>query len=421
MRIQSLNDLVIQARQGDLEAYSKLIKVTQPMAYSLSWCVLHDAALAHDATQEAYLRAFRRLADLVEPGAFLSWLRRIVITAATNMKRTQRTTLLRLDDVPDIPVLDATEESWSEAQRQQLAAAILTLTSEERRLCDRRYHGHWSILRLAEAEGVDEAVMRKRLQRVRDKLRKEIEMSEKNGLPPEGIMTELPRKIVELLARPKLTDLPENPVGKTQELLRSIYSDFAELEVPEMFNVSDAQKMIGTDIFYLQPHEMHHVDSHRILRYDLTIPILLAMRYENHPIRIWAAGKVYRRCQSDPMHLEAFHQAEVLWIDKTEHVDAWRLAGEVLQSVELLIPGSTVRIVPTKYPMCTQAWDLEVELDGNWNEVLAWGTYTPSIVRSLGANPDLVSAVGVGYGLERLAMLRYRIDDVRKIELAKIG
>jgi phenylalanyl-tRNA synthetase alpha chain len=62
-----------------------------------------------------------------------------------------------------------------------------------------------------------------------------------------------------------------------------------------------------------------------------------------------------------------------------------------------------------------------VELDGNWIEVLAWGIYTPSIVTRLGANPDLVCAVGVGYGLERLAMLRYRIDDVRKIELARIS
>jgi hypothetical protein len=44
-----------------------------------------------------------------------------------------------------------------------------------------------------------------------------------------------------------------------------------------------------------------------------------------------------------------------------------------------------------------------------------------TIVSRLGAAPDLVSAVGVGYGLERLAMLRYRIDDVRKIELAGIG
>jgi len=93
-------------------------------------------------------------------------------------------TLLRLDDVPDVAILDEEEHCWSEGQRQQLAAALLTLTSEERQLCDRRYHGRWSTTRLAAQAGVDEATMRKRLQRVRDKLRKEIEMSERRGVPP---------------------------------------------------------------------------------------------------------------------------------------------------------------------------------------------------------------------------------------------
>ena len=125
--------------------------------------------------------------------------------------------------------------------------------------------------------------------------------------------------------------------------------------------------------------------------------------------------------QTDLQTLEAFHQAEVLWIDKSGQIDAWQLAGKVLRSVDLLVPGPGVRIIPTKYPMCTQAWELEVDLDVNWIEVLARGAYTPSIVSRLGADPDLVSAVGVGYGLERLAMLRYRIDDVRKIELARIS
>src|SRR5207244_13514722 len=106
------------------------------------------------------------------------------------------------------------------------------------------------------------------------------------------------------------------------------------------------------------------------------------------------------------MHLEAFHQAEVLWVDKSEQLDAWRIAGEVLKSVDVLLPGSVVRIVPTHYPMCRQAWELEIERDGHWWEVIAWGVFTDKIVSHLGTDRKGVTAAGVGYGLERLARLR---------------
>jgi len=147
--MEMLNNVVARARAGDLDACSRLVQATQVMVYAVALGVLRDPDMARDATQEAYLRAFRRLADLEEPGAFLSWLRRIVITVASSMRQARRTTLLRLDDVPIVPVLDEAETSWSEGQRQLLAGALLTLTGSERRLCDRRYHGHWSTARLA--------------------------------------------------------------------------------------------------------------------------------------------------------------------------------------------------------------------------------------------------------------------------------
>ena len=80
-----------------------------------------------------------------------------------------------------------------------------------------------------------------------------------------------------------------------------------------------------------------------------------------------------------------------------------------------------MKIVPTQYPMCSQAWELEVEDDGRWFEVLAWGVFTDKIVRHLGGNPDIHTAIGIGCGLERLAMLRYGIDDIRKIGVAKVA
>jgi RNA polymerase sigma-70 factor (ECF subfamily) len=416
-----LNALVVRAQQGDLEAYGQLVQATQAMVYAVALGVARDSTMAEDAVQEAYLRAFRRLGDLEEPGAFLSWLRRIVIAVALNMRRGRRLTLLQLDDIPEIPVLDEEETSWSELQRQRLAGALLTLTSQERRLCDRRYHGHWSTARLARDAGVDEPAMRKRLQRIRDKLRKEMEMAEQRGIRPDEIRPDLPERVIELLARPQLTDLPENPVGGTLELLRTVYADFDEQSLPEIVDSAEARKTIGDDALYLDPLELHRVDEGRILRYDLTLPLLLTVRYEGQPLRIWTAGKVYRVCQIDATHLDAFHQAEVLCLDEGGRLDPWRITGQVLQSIDLLFPGRAVKIVPTEYPMCSQAWELEVEDDGRWSEVLAWGIFTDRIVRHLGGNPDLHTAIGVGYGLERLAMLRYGIDDIRKIDVASVA
>jgi RNA polymerase sigma-70 factor, ECF subfamily len=420
--VESLADLVARAQRGDVAAFGSVVRATQMMAYAVARRVLCDPTMAEDATQDAYLRAFRRLKDLDEPAAFPSWFRRIVITVALNMRRKRRVTLLRLDDVPDVPILDETETSWSELQRQRLAAALLTLTSEERQLCDRRYHGRWSTARLARHCGVDESTLRKRLQRIRDRLRREVEMAEQRGINPDEVRSDLPDRVVELLARPRLTDLPENPVGKIVDLLRSAYPEFVERDLPEVVDFAEARKTIGEDALYLDPRELHRIDdAGRILRYDLTLPLLLTVRYEGRPLRIWAAGKAYRLCQVDATHLEAFHQAEIFWLDERSQVDPWRLTARVFQSVDGVLPNRTVKIVPTEYPMCSQAWELAVEDEGQWVEVLAWGVFTDKIVHHVGGDPGKHVAVGVGCGLERLAMLRYHIDDARKIEAAKVA
>jgi len=369
--MDTLSQLVVAARDGDLDACGQLVQATQTMAYAVAVGVLRDPAAAQDATQQAYLRAFRRVGDLQEPAAFTGWLRRIVITIALNMRRTQRRTLLRLDDIPETPVLDEAETRWTDLQRHRLSAALLTLTPEERQVCDRRYHGRWSVARLAAHAGVDDAVMRKRLQRIRDRLRKEIEMSEQRGIDPQDIRADLPATVVELLARPRLTDLPENPVGRTRDLLRGVFAEFAEQSLPEVVDLAEAQRTVGPDPTYVDPLELHRIDDGRILRYDLTLPLLLTVRYAGVPLKIWTSGKAYRAGQIDAMHLDAFHQAEVMWLDDRSRLDPWQVTARVLQSVDAVLPGRTVKIVPTSYAMCSQAWELEVDDDGRWSEVMA--------------------------------------------------
>jgi RNA polymerase sigma-70 factor (ECF subfamily) len=236
--VEELTQLVERAQGGNLDAFGRLVAATQRMTYAVAKGVLREPALAEDATQETYLRAFRRLTDLDRPGGFIPWLRRIAISVALNMRRARRTTFLQLDDAGEVPVLDEAESTWSDEQRRRLAAAFLVLTADERRLCDRRYHGQWSTARLAADMAVDEAVVRKRLQRIRDKLRKEIEVSEQRGIGADEIRADLPSKVVELLAHPKLTDLPENPVGRTLHQLQTAFADYTEVQLPEIVDCS---------------------------------------------------------------------------------------------------------------------------------------------------------------------------------------
>ena len=413
--------LVRSAQSGDVAAFGQLVEATQAMAIGAATSVLRDGGLAQDAAQESFLRAHRRLGDLDDPAAFAGWLRRIVVSTALNMRRARRVTLLQLDDVPDVPVLDEAETQWTERQRRRLAKALLTLSTEDRRLCDRRYHGGWTTTRLAAEAGVPDTVMRKRLQRVRDKLRKEIEMAEQRALRPEEIRADFPARIVELLARPRLTDLPDNPVGKVLDVLRAVYADFTGIELPDVVDLADARRSVADDAVYIETHELQRVDERRILRYDLTLPLLLNVRFHGAPLRLWAAGKAYRVCEPDATHLDAFHQAEVFWVDERSRLDAWQVTARVLQSIDRLLPGRAVKIVPTQYAMCRQAWELEVEVDGTWSEVLAWGEFSDRIVRHLGADPARHTAIGVGHGLERLAMLKYGIDDIRKISIASVA
>ena len=416
-----LNQLVERARNGDVDAFAEVVRATEQMAFALACGVLSDAALAQDAVQEAYLTGFRRLADLNDAAAFLTWFRRIVITAAIDARRARRLTFVQLEDVPDVPVLDESETHWTEGQRQRLAQALLALTPEERRICDRRYHGSWTTARLAAAVGIDETAMRKRLQRIRDKLRKEIEMSERRAIDSTQMPGDLPGKIAELLSRPQLTDLPENPVGQVLMLLRQVYADFTERELPEVVDWAAAERSIGPEALYVDAAELHRIDDGRILRYDLTLPLLMNVRYGGTPLRIFSTGKAYRVCQPDTMHLEAFHQAEVFCLDDRARLDKWEVMALVLRSVEATMPGLPVRMMPTTYPMCSEAWDIDVEWNGRWWEVLAFGVFTDRVVSHLGADPGVHTAVGVGYGLERLAMLRYRIDDIRKLDVASVA
>ena len=419
---QPLTDLVVRAQRGDVEAYARLVEATQRMVHGVALSVLRDSTTAQDAAQQAYLRAFRRLSDLQEPASFAGWLRRIVITVAFNMRRARRVTFVTLDDIPDVPVLDESESRWSEAQRHRLASALLSLTPEERQLCDRRYHGQWTTARLAAQAGVDEAAMRKRLQRIRDKLRKEMEVSEQRGIRPEDIMQDLPARVVELLAHPRLTDLPENPVGKTLDALRGVYADFTEQGLPEVVDLAEARKTIGNegDVRRSDRAASHRRRTDSALRPHVAAPAHGALRGE--------ATADLGCGQGIPCRQGGRHAPRGLPSGRGALARRARTAGFVADDRTRTLnpsigcfPAAPSRLCRRSTRCAASPWRSRSKTTGDGLKCSPGASSATGIVRHLGGDPERHIAVGVGYGLERLAMLRYGIDDIRRVEVASVA
>lgn len=411
-----LEQAVEASRSGDTDAYAHVVRMTQHAVYGVVRRIVPDRHEANDVVQETYLRAFKRLHALRDVQAFPGWLRRIAVTTARNHLRDHRVFFVLGDDAPEVPVLDEGETHWSEQQRAALARAVAALTDEERLLCDRFYHGDWSVARLAEAAGTSDAAVKKRLQRLRERIRKEIEMSEREAVKNEKLPEELPQKVAELLARPRLTDLPENPVGNVWAAAKAHLKDYHEIQLPEQVDEAEVNRAfasLGENLVGSGSGSAFRVDDARLLRTEMTLPMLLAAKAEPAHRRLTAAGKVYRTDAESPRHLQVFHQLEMLRIE--EGINAWTWIGELVALMRHLLPDCRYRIEPTDYAPCEEAWSLALNRDDEWSEVLGCGVFRREVVEALGHDPKRVSAYGAGMGLERIAMLKYGLDDIRKI------
>jgi phenylalanyl-tRNA synthetase alpha subunit len=93
----------------------------------------------------------------------------------------------------------------------------------------------------------------------------------------------------------------------------------------------------------------------------------------------------------------------------------WDFMDRLMRTLDAVLPGRRLRQEQVSFPLCTRAWEVEVEWDDRWVVVLSWGRYGERALRVLGNDPGEFGAVGVSFGLERLACLHFGIDDVRKV------
>lgn len=189
------------------------------------------------------------------------------------------------------------------------------------------------------------------------------------------------------------------------------YYNFQALNFPDEHPSRDLQ-----DTFYI---------SREILLRTHTSPI--QVRYmESHkpPLKIYAPGRVYRNEAIDASHQAEFHQVEGLYID-TE-VSMADLRGDLLMfSRELFGPDTNIRFKPHFFPFTEPSVDVDVTCfscngagcglcgQSGWIEIMGAGMVHPNVLRTVGYDPDKYSGFAFGVGVDRIAMVRHGIPDIR--------
>jgi phenylalanyl-tRNA synthetase alpha chain len=189
------------------------------------------------------------------------------------------------------------------------------------------------------------------------------------------------------------------------------YNNFDALNIP-----ADHPAREGFDSFYLRPD--------LLLRPHTSPTQIRTMQAYPPPVAVVAPGKCYRRDAVDARHLYMFHQIEGLLVAPGVHFG--HLKGMLTGMCrELFGPQARVRFRPSFFPFTEPSAEVDTLCPActgsgcrtcsgsGWIEIGGSGMVHPNVLRAVGYDPDLVSGWAFGIGIERIAMKRYDIDDIR--------
>jgi phenylalanyl-tRNA synthetase alpha chain len=193
------------------------------------------------------------------------------------------------------------------------------------------------------------------------------------------------------------------------------YYNFTALNFPEGHPAREMH-----DTFFFNPKE----DGERLLLRTHTSPVQIhTMEAEEPPIRVVIPGRTYR-CDSDQTHTPMFHQIEGLVVDKTSTVGTmkWVLAEFCKAFFE--VPEVDMRFRPSFFPFTEPSLEVDIRCDrsgdnvkigqgDDWLEILGCGMLHPNVLRSGGLDPDEYQGFAWGMGIDRIAMLKYGMPDLR--------
>ncbi|MGR7995414.1 MULTISPECIES: phenylalanine--tRNA ligase subunit alpha [unclassified Xanthobacter] len=175
------------------------------------------------------------------------------------------------------------------------------------------------------------------------------------------------------------------------------------------------------DTFFLPPDES---GTRKVLRTHTSPVQVRTMMSKAPPIRVICPGRTYR-CDSDQTHTPMFHQVEGLVIDKGSHLGHLKWILEEFCKAFFEVDGVKMRFRPSFFPFTEPSMEVDIQCDrsrpgeirfgeGNdWLEILGCGMVHPNVLRNCGLDPDVYQGFAWGMGIDRIAMLKYGMSDLR--------
>ena len=223
-----------------------------------------------------------------------------------------------------------------------------------------------------------------------------------------------------------------HPISQVIDELTVIFGDmgFAVAEGPDIetdfFNFTALNFPVGHparemhDTFFFNPDEK---GERKLLRTHTSPVQIRTMMSQKPPIRVIIPGRTYR-CDSDQTHTPMFHQVEGLVIDKGSHMGhlKWILAEFCKSFFE--VDDVKMRFRPSFFPFTEPSVEVDIQCSRkggeirfgegeDWLEILGCGMVHPNVIRHCGLDPDEYQGFAWGMGIDRIAMLKYGMPDLR--------
>ena len=207
-----------------------------------------------------------------------------------------------------------------------------------------------------------------------------------------------------------------HPVTRTIERISSLFRaiGFEVVEGPEIED--DYHNFEALNIPAHHParamQDTFYFPDGRLLRTHTSPVQIRVMKARRPPLRIIAPGRVYR-CDSDQTHTPMFHQVEGLMVG--EDVSFAHLKGILHDFLRHFFEADDleVRFRPSYFPFTEPSAEVDIRGERGWLEVLGSGMVHPKVLENCGIDSERHTGFAFGMGVERLAMLRYGVDDLR--------